>query len=170
MATTICTRGYRYQTSAQLANINVRRLVPMCHACTQWQEIILTEFKKSIALGADGMLNNENQHHAATHYCFNPAHGHRLPRHVYASDITLVKRFHQIRRKQKSNYLLTSEGSYDLQMPYYGVHYIRLSKDHIPLHRYVALNAEIVIGVFGYNDRHLINQARMYRYILSYEP
>ena len=66
--------------------------------------------------------------------------------------------------------MIAGEGSYDLQMPYYEVSYVRISRDHVPLHRYIDPAAQIMIGVFGHNDRHLINRALMYRYILSYEP
>ena len=162
--------GYTYQTASQFANINGRRLIPMCHSCPAWQQIVLREFKKSIALGADGMLYDENQHHGATHYCFNSEHGHRHPGHIFPGDITLAKMFHQTRKEERPDYLISGEGSYDLQTPYYGLHYIRISKDHVPAHRYIAPHAEIMIGVFGHDDRHLINQALMYRYILSYEP
>jgi hypothetical protein len=162
--------GYRYQTSAQHANINLRRLVPMCPASAAWRKVALAEFKKSLALGADGMLYDENQHHGSTHYCFDPSHNHRHPGHIFAGDLVLARQFHQIKQQQKPDYLIAGEGSFDLQIPYYGVSYIRIPKNHVPLHRYLAPQSNIMTGIFGHNDRHLINQALMYRYIFSYEP
>jgi hypothetical protein len=44
--------GDQYDTPAQLANINTRRLAIMCTACEAWQEICVREFQKSVALGA----------------------------------------------------------------------------------------------------------------------
>ena len=85
--------GYRYQTAAQHANINLRRLVPMCPVNQAWRDIALSEFEKSLALGADGILYDENQHHGATHYCFDGSHGHRNPGHIFAGDIPLVQSF-----------------------------------------------------------------------------
>ena len=39
-------RGYRYQTAAQLAYINSRRLIPMCAASPVWRELAAREFAK----------------------------------------------------------------------------------------------------------------------------
>ena len=164
------TGGYRYQTPAQFANINLRRLVPMCHSEPAWREIAAGEYKKSLDLGADGMLYDENQGHGATHYCFDRSHNHPQPGFIYAGDIELARKFHQIKQEKKSDYLIAGEASFDLQMPYYEMSYFRIYKNHVPLHRYIATDSEMMIGVFGHNDRHLLNQALMYRYIISYEP
>ena len=89
---------------------------------------------------------------------------------IYAGDIDLARKFHQIKQEKKSDYLIAGEASFDLQMPYYEMSYFRIYKNHVPLHRYIATDSEMMIGVFGHNDRHLLNQALMYRYIISYEP
>ncbi len=162
--------GYRYQTAAQHVRINNRHLIPMCPVSTDWREIAGQEFLKSIALGADGALYDENQHHGGTHYCFASRHGHRQPAHVFSGDIPLAQLLHEQIRQRKPDFLLAGEGTFDLQLSEYGLSYVRIGKDHVPLHRYIAPDTQIMIGVFGYNDRHVINQALMYRYILSYEP
>ena len=162
--------GYRYQTAAQHALINNRRLVPLCPVSAAWRELAAREFEKSIALGADGVLYDENQHHGGARYCFDAAHGHRQPAHTYSGDIPLAKMFRRIVHDKQSDFLFAGEGSFDLQLNEYGLCYVRLGQDHIPLHRYISPDTEVMIGVFGLNDRHLINQALMYRYILSYEP
>jgi len=162
--------GYGYQTAAQYGAINNRRLIPMCPVSAAWREIAGQEFSKSIALGADGVLYDENQHHGGAHYCFADAHGHRRPAHTYSGDIPLAQLFHRQIRQRKPDFLLAGEGSFDLQLNEYGLSYVRISKDHIPLHRYMAPDTQIMIGVFGFDDRHVINQALMYRYIFSYEP
>ena len=116
------------------------------------------------------MLYDENQGHGATHYCFDRSHNHPQPGFIYAGDIELARKFHQIKQEKKSDYLIAGEASFDLQMPYYEMSYFRIYKNHVPLHRYIATDSEMMIGVFGHNDRHLLNQALMYRYIISYEP
>ena len=163
-------RGYRYQTAAQFAYINSRRLIPMCAASPAWRELAAREFEKSIALGASGVLYDENQHHGYGRYCFSGTHEHRQPAHTFSGDIPLAKLFHRIIRQQKPGFLLAGEGSYDQQLTQYGLSYVRIGRDHVPLHRYISPDTQMMIGVFGYDDRHQINQALMYRYILSYEP
>ena len=162
--------GYQYQTAAQFAHLNNRRLVPMCAANPGWRQIAAREFEKSIALGADGILYDENQHHGAARYCYATTHGHRQPAYNFSGDIPLAKMFHRIIREQKSEFLLAGEGTFDLQLNEYGLSYVRIGRDHVPLQRYVCPDTQIMIAVFGYDDRHQVNQALMYRYILSYEP
>lgn len=162
--------GYQYQTPAQFAHINTRRLIPMCHASAAWRDIAVREFKKSISLGADGVLYDENQHHGGARYCFSGTHGHHQPAHTFSGDLPLARMLHGTAAQKKPDFLIAGEGSYDLQTNDYGLCYIRTSKDHIPLHRYISPDTQIMTAIFGYNDRHQINQALMYRYLLSYEP
>ena len=44
------------------------------------------------------------------------------------------------------------------------------NKEHVPLARYLLPSAPLMTAVTGWNDRHMINQCLMYRYIVSYEP
>jgi hypothetical protein len=44
------------------------------------------------------------------------------------------------------------------------------NKLHIPLSRYMQPHAQLMTAVTGFNDRNMINQCLMYRYIISYEP
>jgi hypothetical protein len=162
--------GYAYQTATQLAEINTHRFAPMCHLSKDWREIANNEFIKPINLGADGMLFDENQHHGGAFYCFDKDHGHHIPAFIYAGDEYLAQGFHQVSSKLKPNYLFAGEGNYDLEFRHYHLSYFRVDLNHVPMHRYIAPNEEMMIAVSGYNDRNIINLALMYRYIISYEP
>jgi len=162
--------GYAYQTDVQLAEINTHRFSPMCHLSVEWRSIADEEFKKTIFLGADGMLFDENQHHGGTRYCFDKSHGHNVPAHIFAGDEILAKGFEKIKHKMNPDYIFAGEGNYDLEFRQYQLSYFRVDLDHIPIHRYVAPEEEMMIAVSGYNDRNMVNTALLNRYIISYEP
>jgi hypothetical protein len=163
-------QGYQYQTAVQLADINTRKLIPMCHLSPEWRNIANNEFKKAIELGASGMLYDECQHHGPCFYCFDPNHGHHVPADVFSGDILLEDGFRKIVRQMNPEYLFAGESVRDLQFRSYNISYFRIEHNYIPMHRYVAPEAEMMMAVVGYNDRHPINQALLYRYIISYEP
>ena len=162
--------GYQYQSASGLAGISTRRLIPMCQLSSKWRDIANNEFNKLIDLGADGMLYDECQHHGNFFYCFDPNHGHHIPGFVYAGDILLESGFRKISEQRNPDFLFAGEAIRDEQFRTYNVSYTRIDKDHIPLQRYITPNAQMMIAVTGYNDRHPINQALLYRYIISYEP
>jgi hypothetical protein len=162
--------GYQYQTAVQLADINTRRLIPMCHLSSDWREIANAEFKKAINLGAAGMLYDECQHHGPCFYCFDPGHGHHVPADIFSGDILLENGFRKIARQMDPDYLFAGEACRDLQLRSYNISYFRIGRSYIPMHRYVAPEANMMIAVIGHNDRNTINQALLYRFIISYEP
>jgi hypothetical protein len=164
--------GYQYQTPVQLMDINTRRLIPMCHHCQAWRDIACREFKKSIDLGASGMLFDESQHHGGAQYCWDAAHGHHVPAYIYgAGDARLEEDFHQLAASIKSDYLFAGEANYDLQFRNYHLSYFRInSRNHVPFDRYVDPEVELMIAVTGFDDRLMANRALMHRYIMSYEP
>jgi len=162
--------GYNYQTTTQLSDINTRRFSVMCQCSAEWRKVAVAEFKKSIELGASGMLYDECQHHGGVRYCFSSQHGHRVPAHIFSGDPVLAEDFRRIANDLAPNYLFAGEACYDLELRHYCLSYIRIDNKHVPLYRYMAPEAEIMIAVTGYNDRNTINQALLYRYVLSYEP
>lgn len=162
--------GYQYQTAVQLADINTRRLIPMCQLSAEWRDIADNEFKKTIDLGAAGMLYDECQHHGPCFYCFDPKHGHHVPADVFSGDILLENGFRKITQQNDPDYLFAGEALRDLQFRNYNISYFRIGPDYVPMHRYVAPDACMMMAVIGYNDRNPINQALLYRFILSYEP
>lgn len=162
--------GYQYQTAVQLEDINTRRLIPMCPLSSKWRETANIEFRKAIELGAAGMLYDECQHHGQCFYCFDRSHGHHVPADVFSGDILLETGFRKIAREMNPEYLFAGESCRDLQLRSYNISYFRIDRNYVPMHRYVAPEAEMMIAVIGHNDRNTINQALLYRFIISYEP
>ena len=163
--------GYQYHTPSQLNDIGTRRLIPMCMKSAEWRKIANTEFKKSIELGASGMLYDECQHHGGAQYCFDKTHGHRVPAFIFQGDADLCRGFRAITAKMNPDYLLAGEACYDLEYRYYNVSYFRISVNgHQPIQRYVDSDKGIMMAVEGFQDRMQCNAALRFKYIISYEP
>ncbi len=162
--------GYMYLTETQLANINTRRFIPMCMNCQEWLDVAGEEFQKVLALEPSGMLYDECQHHGGANYCFDANHGHRVPAHVFAGDAPLAEAFCDAANERGREFLMAGEDCYDLQLRHYHLSYFRIGTGHLPMLRYIAPDTEMMVAVLGYNNRTVINQALLYRYILSYEP
>ena len=162
-------RGYQYMTISQMADVNTRRLIPMCFHSDKFTEICKEEFQKCIDLGADGILYDENQHHANTLCCFDTSHGHRYGISTYSADERLIDEFREM--VKGTDFMIAGETSYDFMMNYYDVSYGRTwGRDHIPSARMQRPEANIMTAVIGFNDRSMLNQCLMNRYIISYEP
>ena len=162
--------GYQYQTATQLLDINTKRLVPMCFLNDEYLRICAKEFAKIIDLGADGFLFDECLHHAPALLCFDAGHGHRYGALVYANDRKLIRDFKKL-LPEGMEFLFAGEACYDWEMEEYQLSYHRSeNKEHVPLSRYMLPNAQFMTAVTGFNDRSMINQCLMYRYIVSYEP
>ena len=163
-------QGYRYQTATQLLDINTKRLIPMCFLSERYLEVCEEEFKKMVDLGADGILYDESQHHSPALLCFDESHGHRAGAPVYANDRELIRRLRRI-VGEKKEFLFAGEACYDWEMEEYHLSYHRSwSKKHIPLSRYMLPHMPFMTAVNGFNDRNMINQCLMHRYVISYEP
>ncbi|HBM81391.1 MAG TPA: hypothetical protein DD426_11260 [Clostridiaceae bacterium] len=162
--------GYQYQTATQLMDINTKRLIPMCFYSEEYMRICEEEFKKIIELGADGILYDECQHHGPALLCFDKTHGHRYGAPVYAMDRELIKRFAKLIPEGKE-FLFSGESCYDWEFEVYHLSYFRSqNKEHIPLMRYMLPDAPLMTAITGFNDRNMVDQCLMYRYIISYEP
>jgi hypothetical protein len=163
--------GYQYQTATQLLDINTRRLIPMCFLDQDYLDLCDREFLKTVELGADGILFDECLHHGPALLCFDPQHGHRYGAPVYANDRKLIQNFTRISEKVSPDFLYAGEACYDWEMDAYQLSYHRSeNKQHIPLSRYMLPHAQFMTAVTGFNDRNMINQCLLYRYIISYEP
>ena len=162
--------GYQYQTMTQLSDINTRRLVPMCQNFAAWRAIANREFRKLLALGAAGMLYDECQHHGGSRYCFHAGHGHHMPAHVFGGDPLLERGMHEIAAKEAPEFCFAGEACWDAQYRHYSLSYFRIGGSHVPLPRYVDPQQALMVAVTGYNDRGMINQCLLWRYIMSYEP
>jgi hypothetical protein len=161
--------GYQYHTATQLMDINTRRLIPMCFASKEYIEICKREFKKVVDLGAAGMLYDECLHHSPTLCCFDTSHGHRYGAPTYSNDEVLINEFRKVLKGKE--FLIAGEAIYDFQHNYYHLSYTRTWKpDHKPTSRFMRPHGAIMTAVVGFNDRNMINQCLMNRYIISYEP
>jgi hypothetical protein len=163
-------QGYRYQTPTQLAEINPRRFAVMCPQSREWREICAREFRKSIELGAAGMLYDEVQHHGSANYCFSPDHGHHVPANIYAGDALLAEDFRKIAAESGRDFLFSGEAPYDLELRHYSLSYFRINPGFTALHRYIDPFQPMMIAVSGFNDREMINACLLYRFVISYEP
>ena len=163
--------GYQYQTATQLLDINTKRLIPMCFLSEEYLRICEAEFKKTVDLGADGILFDECQHHSPALLCFDTSHGHRAGAPVYANDRVLIQNFHSLVQNARPDFLFAGEACYDWEMEAYHLAYFRSEhKGHVPLSRFLLPEAQFMTAVTGFNDRNMINQCLLYRYIISYEP
>jgi hypothetical protein len=162
--------GYKYQTPAQLLDINTKRLVPMCFGDEAYRRVCRREFQKLVRYGCDGILYDECQHHSPALLCFDARHGNRPGWPVYALDRELI---YDLRASGgvSDDFLFAGEAPYDWELEAYGLSYFRSeNKRHIPLSRYMRPDAQLMTAVTGFDDRDMLNQCLMYRYIVSYEP
>lgn len=162
--------GYRYQTVTQLLDVNTKRLIPMCFGSERYQQICEEEFDKLIDYGAAGMLYDEAQHHGPALLCFAPDHGHRQAWPVYAADRELIARLRR-RPGVGEAFLFAGEIPYDWMFEQYDLGYLRTEDvNHIPLSRYLRPHVQLMTAITGFDDRNMVNQCLLYRYVMSFEP
>jgi hypothetical protein len=143
----------------------------MCFLSEDYLRICEQEFQKTLELGADGILFDECCHHGNALFCFDPDHGHRTGAMIYANDRKLIQNFSKMAKNIKQEFLFAGEACYDWEMEAYHVSYHRSeNKDHLPVSRYMLPEGQFMTAITGFNDRNMINQCLLYRYIISYEP
>lgn len=163
--------GYQYQTATQLLDINTKRLIPMCFLSEDYLRVCDAEFRKILDYGADGFLFDECLHHSPALLCFDKNHGHRYGDMVYRNDRELIRRFSRVAKSVKPDFLFAGEACYDWEFETYHLSYHRSERaNHVPLSRYMLPDSLLMTAVTGFNDRNMLNQCLMYRYIISYEP
>ena len=162
-------KGYQYMTLSQMADVNTRRLVPMCFGSEEYLKICNQEFMKCVELGADGILYDECLHHSPTLCCFDPSHQHRYGESSYKFDEKLIDGFRELVKDRE--FLIAGEAIYDFQHNYYDISYTRTwGRNHQPTSRYMRPDGKIMSAVVGFNDRSMINQCLLNNYMISYEP
>ena len=162
--------GYQYHTFEQAADINTRRLTPMCHLSPEWREVAAQEFTKMLELGAAGTLYDECQTHGAAKYCFDPSHGHHVPAFIYGGDLPLCDRFLQESQPRDPDFLLAGEACYDAEFLRYHLSYYRIGTWTTHIQRYLDPYLPMMVAVTGFDDRNQLNDCLQHRYIISYEP
>lgn len=163
--------GYRYQTVTQLLDINTKRLIPMCFASERYLRVCQEEFSKVVDLGADGMLFDEALHHSPALLCFDVDHGHRYGDPVYSHDREFVDLLRKTSDAVAPDFLYACEAAYDWELEVYALSYHRSEDpEHIPLSRYLRADTTFMTAVTGFEDRNMVNQCLLYRYVISYEP
>ncbi|WP_088288163.1 DUF6259 domain-containing protein [Kineosporia sp. A_224] len=163
--------GFMYNTVTQMLGINLRGLVPMCFGSETYRAICERDVEGIVDLGADGMLFDECLHHGQALLCFDTSHGHRRAAPVFAHDIPLARRFADLAAARRRDFLLAGEACYDTEFEAYQLSYHRsFAVDHVPLTRFLHPHAALMTAVIGFDDRDLVGQALLYRYVLSYEP
>jgi hypothetical protein len=164
-------RGYQYNTATQLLDINTKRLIPMCFLSEEYLRVCEEEFGHVLALEPDGILYDECQHHGPALLCFDPHHGHRLGAPVYANDRLLIQRLRRLVAHSHTEFLFAGEACYDWELEAYDLAYFRSwNPRHLPLSRYMQPHAALMTAITGFDDRNMLNQCLLYRYIISYEP
>jgi hypothetical protein len=159
--------GYNYDTPTQIGGINARHGAGMCQASPAWRARAVQEFRKSVDLGASGILFDECQWHMSP-YCFSPSHGHAVPGAVFSGDVPLIEGFRAI--VDPEEFVFAGESPYDLELQTYDMSYFRIEHGFIPLGRYIAPFAPMSVAITGWNDRQMINACLLYRFSMSYEP
>jgi hypothetical protein len=164
-------RGYPYNTATQLLDINTKRLIPMCFLSEEYLRVCEEEFERVLALEPDGILYDECQHHGPALLCFDPTHGHRPGAPVYANDRLLIQRLRRLAARTQTEFLFAGEACYDWELEAYDLAYFRsCNPQHVPLSRYMQPRAALMTAISGFDDRNMLNQCLLYRYIISYEP
>ncbi len=159
--------GYNYDTPTQIDGINARHGTGMCQASPAWRKRALDEFRKSVELGASGILYDECQWHMSP-YCFSKNHGHGVPGAVFSGDVPLIEEFRTI--VDPEEFLFAGESPYDFELQTYDMSYFRIGQGFVPMGRYIDPYAPMSVAIIGWNDRQMINACLLYRFSMSYEP
>lgn len=162
--------GDSYLTPSQLAGINNHRFAVMDFLDPAYRNIAVTEFKKVLALGADGFLYDEVPTHNPVYYNFFPGHGYAPPGFIYHGDKLLAEQLHASADSVNDNFLFAGEGPQDWLLQYYPFSYFRINASSTPVCRYIDSRAPLMVAVVGFDNREMLNQCLLYRYIISYEP
>ena len=144
----------------------------MCFLSEEYLTCATEEFQKTVELGADGILFDECLHHGPALLCFDPDHGHRYGAPVYANDRKLIQNFNRHLRTRSSPISsspakpATTGRWRPTSSPITAARTSSTSRSAATCCR----TAQFMTAVTGFNDRNMINQCLLYRYIISYEP
>ena len=160
--------GDSYHTPTQLAGINNRRFAVMDFLSPGYRDIATREFQKLLSLGSAGWLYDEVCNVVIGKYNFASGHGYAAPGYIYAGVVPLAEQLRAAADKVDPDFLFAGEGPQDWLTQYYPLSYFRGSS--MPIERYIAPDAPMMVAVNGFDDREQLNRILLYRYIISYEP
>ena len=90
---------------------------------------------------------------------------------MYAHDVDFVRWLRSISGPVREGFLYAGESCTDWQLSEYHLSYHRSEAlDHVPLMRFLRPDALLMTAVTGFDDRNMVNQCLLYRYVVSYEP
>ena len=165
-------QGYQYQTATQLLDINTKRLIPMCFVSEDYLRVCDEEFRKTVELGADGILFDECLHHSPTLLCFDPDHGHRSRRARLRQRPQADRELRQASRGRSAPTScsparpVTTGRWRPITCPTTAARASSTSRSRATC----CPHAPFMTAVTGFDDRNMVNQCLLYRYIISYEP
>jgi Domain of unknown function (DUF6259) len=162
--------GDSYLTPTQLAGINDRPFAVMDFLDPSYRNIAVHEFKKILALGADGFLYDEVPTHNPVYYNFASGHGYTPPGFLYNGDIPMAEQLHAAADSVKKDFLFAGEGPQDWLLQYYPLSYFRINASSTSVCRYIDPHAPLMVAVIGFDNREMLNDCLLDRYIISYEP
>ena len=131
-----------------------------------WRKRALEEFRKSVDLGASGIIFDECFWHMSP-YCFSKSHGHAVPGAVFSGDMPLIEGFRTIVDSQD---LSSRANPYDIELQTYNMSYFRINHGFIPFGRYIDPFAPMSVAITGWNDLKMVDACMLYRFVMSYEP
>ncbi len=160
--------GYRTADGNREQDSVPRFGTSMRFSCEHYLAVCAEEFARILDLGADGILFDKSLHHTPALLCFDStrAPGRRTRAHQRPrADPPAAQ------QAADPDFLFAGEAVYDWQFDTYQLSYHR-SEDprHLPLSRYLLPHAPIMTAVTGFDDRDMVNQCLLYRYVISYEP
>ena len=162
--------GYSYITPTQLAGVSNHLREVMDFNCATYRDIATRQFENILKLGAPGWLYDEVCHHGPVEYTFSPDHGYTPPGYIYAGDLPMAHQLRAAANKHDPDFIFAGEGPQDWLMQYYAVSYFRINASSRPVVRYIDPHAPLMVAVTGFDDREMLNQILLNRYIISYEP
>jgi hypothetical protein len=160
--------GYAYVTPTQLAGIGLHRRAVMDFMDPEYREVATKEFKKILALGAEGWLWDEVCHHATVLYSWAPNHGYTPPGYVYGGDLPLSAQLRAAADQVSPDFIFSGEGPEDWLMQYFPVSETGVTA--IPICQYIDRHCLMLAGVSGFDDREQLNMILLHRYVIQYEP
>ncbi len=164
--------GYQYQTATQLLDINTKRLIPMCFLSEEYLRAVRRGVPEDGRAGRGRHPLRRMPAPRPGPAVLRPAHGHRYGAPVYANDRQADPSFRRMSDAVRPDFLFAGEAL--LRLGAGGIPPVlspqRKQGPHSALPLHAARTRLLMTAVTGFDDRNMINQCLMYRYIISYEP